>query len=35
VFLSYFDASSRAAEVRQASIQAVLDMIPRRVPGRY
>ena len=33
--LSYFDASSRAAEQRQASMQTVLDMIPRRTPARY
>lgn len=33
--LSYFDASSRSAEHRQASMQVVLDMIPRRNPARY
>jgi AcrR family transcriptional regulator len=33
--LSYFDASSRSAEQRQASMQAVLDMIPRRTPVRH
>ncbi len=33
--LSYFDASSRAAEQRQASMQVVLDMIPRRTPARH
>jgi len=35
VFLSYFDSSTRSAEMRQASVQAILDMIPRQVPGRY
>ena len=35
VFLSYFDSSPRSSEMRQASVQAILDMIPRRVPGRY
>lgn len=33
--LSYFDGSSRAAEQRQASMQVILDMIPRRTPGRH
>jgi len=33
--LSYFDGSSRASEQRQAAMQAILDMIPRRNPGRY
>lgn len=35
LLLSYFDGAPRVAEQRQASIQAVLDMIPRRVPGRH
>jgi len=35
LLLSYFDGAPRNAEQRQASIQAVLDMIPRRVPGRH
>ena len=35
VFLSYFDSSSRALEMRRASVQAILDIIPRRAPGRY
>jgi AcrR family transcriptional regulator len=35
VFLSYFDGSPRSAEMRQASVRAILEMIPRRVPGRY
>ena len=33
--LSYFDGSSRAAEQRQLSMQVILDMIPRRSPGRH
>jgi hypothetical protein len=33
--LSYFDVSSRSAEQRQASMQVILDMIPRRTPGRH
>lgn len=32
LLLSYFDQSSRSVEVRQASVQAILDMIPRRAP---
>jgi AcrR family transcriptional regulator len=35
LLLSYFDQSSRSAELRQASVQAVLDMVPRRTPGRF
>ena len=35
LLISYFDSSSRAAEQRQVSMQTVLDMIPRRTPGRY
>ncbi|MFO0690975.1 MAG: TetR/AcrR family transcriptional regulator [Myxococcota bacterium] len=35
LLLSYFDGAPRVAEQRQASIQAVLDMIPRRIPGRH
>ena len=35
LLISYFDSSSRAAEQRQASMQTVLDMIPRRTPGRH
>ena len=34
LLLSYFDQSSRSVEVRQASVQAILDMIPRRAPVR-
>jgi AcrR family transcriptional regulator len=34
LLLSYFDQSSRSVEVRQASVQAILDMIPRRAPDR-
>lgn len=34
LLLSFFDGSNRMAEQRQASIQAILDMIPRRTPGR-
>jgi AcrR family transcriptional regulator len=35
LLLSYFDQSSRSTELRQASVQAVLDMVPRRTPGRF
>ncbi len=35
LLLSYFDESARTGEQRQASMQAILDMIPRRVPGRH
>lgn len=31
LLLSYFDGSGRFAEVRQSSVEAVLDMIPRRL----
>ncbi len=34
LLLSYFDASSRSVEQRQTSVQAILEMIPRRSPGR-
>jgi AcrR family transcriptional regulator len=34
LLLSYFDQSSRSVEVRQASVQAILDIIPRRAPDR-
>ena len=34
LLLSYLDQSSRSIEVRQASVQAILDMIPRRTPDR-
>ena len=34
LLLSHFDQSSRSAEMRQASVQAILEMIPRRSPGR-
>jgi AcrR family transcriptional regulator len=34
LLLSYFDQSSRSAELRQTSVQAILEMIPRRSPGR-
>jgi AcrR family transcriptional regulator len=33
LMLSYFDRSSRGIESRQASVQAILDMIPRRANG--
>jgi len=33
--LTYFDPSSRVAEQRQASLQVLLDLIPRRSDGRY
>ena len=33
LLLSYFDKSSRAAEQRRASVQAILALIPRRIPG--
>lgn len=33
LLLSYFDQSSRSVEMRQASVQAILDMIPRRTGG--
>ena len=35
VFMSYFDASARSAEMRQTSVQTILDMIPRRTPRRF
>ena len=35
VFLSYFDESPRSMESRRASVQAILDMIPRRAQARY
>jgi hypothetical protein len=35
VFLSYFDSSDRSMEQRRASVQAILDMIPRRAPARF
>jgi AcrR family transcriptional regulator len=36
VFLSYFDASARSEELRRASVDAILEMIPRRaVQARY
>jgi AcrR family transcriptional regulator len=36
VFLSYFDASARSEEMRRASVEAILDMIPRRTTqARY
>jgi AcrR family transcriptional regulator len=34
LLLSYFDGSGRMAEVRQISVDSILDMIPRRAPGR-
>jgi AcrR family transcriptional regulator len=34
LLLSYFDKSSRSAELRWASVQAILDLIPRRDPNR-
>jgi AcrR family transcriptional regulator len=34
LLLSYFDQSSRSAELRQTSVQAILAMIPRRSPSR-
>ena len=30
VFLSYFDDSPRSNDLRRASVEAILDMIPRR-----
>jgi AcrR family transcriptional regulator len=33
LLLSYFDPSSRSVEMRHASVQAILDMIPRRRDG--
>ena len=35
VFLSYFDPSPRLVEMRRSSVQAILDLIPRRLPGRF
>ncbi len=35
VFLSYFDSSSRSMEQRRTSVQAILEMIPRRNAGRF
>lgn len=35
VFIGHFDASPRSAEIRRAGVQAILDMIPRRSPGRF
>ena len=35
VFLSYFDSTQRSVERRQASFQAILEIIPRRDPARY
>jgi len=35
VFLSYFDSSERSMEQRRTSVQAILDLIPRRTPGRF
>ena len=35
VFLSYFDDSQRMAERRRASVDAILELIPRRVAGRF
>ncbi len=32
IFLSYFDASDRSEELRRASVDAILEMIPRRAP---
>lgn len=34
LLLSYFDGGARIAEQRQASIQTILDLIPRRTPAR-
>lgn len=34
LLLSYFDQSSRATELRRTSVQAILDLIPRRDPNR-
>ncbi len=34
LLLSYFDKSPRSAELRWASVQAILDLIPRRDPNR-
>lgn len=35
LFLSYFDESPRSREVRTASIDAILEIIPRRSSARY
>lgn len=35
VFLSYFDSSERSIEQRRTSVQAILDLIPRRATGRF
>jgi AcrR family transcriptional regulator len=34
LLLSYFDKSSRSIESRRVSVQAILDLIPRRTPNR-
>ena len=34
LLLSYFDQSERSAELRHSSVQAILEMIPRRAPDR-
>jgi AcrR family transcriptional regulator len=34
LLISYFDDSPRTTEIRQASVQAILDLIPRRNPSR-
>jgi len=35
LLLSYFDESGRGVEIRQTSLQAILEMIPRRDPNRF
>lgn len=35
LLISYFDPSPRSVEWQQVSVQTILDMIPRRVPGRF
>jgi AcrR family transcriptional regulator len=34
LLISYFDDSPRTADVRNTSVQAILDLIPRRAPNR-
>ncbi len=34
LLLSYFDQSERSAELRHSSVQAILEMMPRRAPER-
>ena len=34
-FLTHFDSAPRSIDLRRASIEAVIELIPRRVPTRY